>query len=174
MSSQQNRFRAVFDANFDDVWRFVRRRCACADDADDVAAQVFAVAWRRRRELPSDETARLWLFGVARNTLANQRRGDRRRVRLRLRLGAIRPEGHREEPLAEPLDADVAAALNALSDLDRAVVTMRCWDGLGVGEIAVVLDTTPNAVSVRLHRARRQLAAVLGSKDPMASRTGGR
>ena len=40
-------FRALFAENFDDVWRFARRRVNGAAEAEDVAAEVFAVAWRR-------------------------------------------------------------------------------------------------------------------------------
>jgi RNA polymerase sigma-70 factor (ECF subfamily) len=42
---------------------------------------------------------------------------------------------------------------------------MRCWDLLTVGEIAAVLDCSPNVVSIRLHRARKQLAAYLATTD---------
>jgi DNA-directed RNA polymerase specialized sigma24 family protein len=62
-------------------------------------------------------------------------------------------------------DSGLGAALQQLSDGDRTVVTMRCWDGLTVGEIATVLECSPNAVSIRLHRARKQIAARLAAKD---------
>jgi RNA polymerase sigma-70 factor (ECF subfamily) len=104
----------------------------------------------------------LWLFGVARRVLANHRRTDVRRERLERRLAAV-GDGHRDvEP--DVAHAELGAALRGLTDDDRAVVIMRCWDGLTVGEIAALLECSPNAVSIRLHRARRQLAARLASK----------
>jgi RNA polymerase sigma factor (sigma-70 family) len=161
MPADDKRFRALFDANFSDLWRFARRRCGTADDADDVTAEVFAIAWRRRDDLPDGDELRLWLFGVARRVFANQRRTDARRDRLRRRLAAIQDRHHDVEP--DLPNAEIRAALRELSDDDRAVVMMRCWDGLTVGEIAALLDCSPNAVSIRLHRARRQIAARLAS-----------
>ena len=96
----------------------------------------------------------MWPFGVARRVLANQRRTAARHDRLRHRLTAV-PD-HHDEP--DPQRDELRAALAELSDDDRAVVTMRCWDGLAVGEMATLLDCTPNAVSIRVHRARRQIA----------------
>jgi RNA polymerase sigma-70 factor (ECF subfamily) len=55
--------------------------------------------------------------------------------------------------------------LASLNDDDREVVIMRCWDGLAVTDIAAVLDCTPNAVSVRLHKARRRLIDRLDGTD---------
>lgn len=163
--SDDELFRRLFEAHFDDLWRFARRRCASAADADDVAAQVFAVAWRRRHELP-DDGIRLWLFGVARHVLANQRRGDERRRRLQLRLlGDHRDDHHASldsHDLVAGQGAELRAALASLGDDDRDVVIMRCWDGLAVTEIATILGCTPNAVSVRLHKARRKLTDRLG------------
>jgi RNA polymerase sigma factor (sigma-70 family) len=79
-------FRELFDAHLADVWRYARRRCATSADADDVAGETFAVAWRRRAALPPGEgDARLWLLGTARRVLANQRRSQNRQHRLRTR-----------------------------------------------------------------------------------------
>jgi RNA polymerase sigma factor (sigma-70 family) len=155
-------FGALFDAHFRDLWRFARRRTG-ADDADDVTAQVFAIAWRRRHDLPDDTEVRLWLFGVARRVLANQRRSDARQDRLRRRL-AVSDEGD-HDGAPDVSDGELGSVFGGLSDDDRAVVTMRCWDGLTVGEIAVVLGCSPNAVSIRLHRVRRRIAARLAAKD---------
>ena len=57
------------------VRAFVRRRIG-DDDADDVVAEVFVVAWRRLEDMPADP--RTWLLGVARKVLANRYRAARR------------------------------------------------------------------------------------------------
>jgi RNA polymerase sigma-70 factor, ECF subfamily len=156
-------FRVLFDHHFADLWRFARRRVSSADDADDVAAETFAVAWRRRDQLPDGDDVRLWLFGVARNVLANHRRSGSRRRRLQLRLVSTLVE---ETVAAPEPPAGLRAALAGLGDAEREVVIMRHWDGLAVHEIATLLDCTPNAVSLRLHKAKRRLAGLLGEKDP--------
>jgi RNA polymerase sigma-70 factor (ECF subfamily) len=159
-------FRGLFDSHFADVWRFARRRVGSAADADDVTAETFATAWRRRDRLPPGEGARLWLFGVARNVLANRRRADARRRRLHLRLVATRLD----ETVAPPEPGvGLPAALAALGDAEREVLIMRHWDGLAVQDIATLLGCTPNAVSLRLHKARRRLAGLLDAKDPASA-----
>jgi DNA-directed RNA polymerase specialized sigma24 family protein len=69
--STQDEFRTLYEAHFDDVRRFVRRR-ADLPSVDDVVGETFLIAWRRRRELPADP--RPWLFRTARNVLLNDSR----------------------------------------------------------------------------------------------------
>lgn len=153
--SDADLFRRLFDAHLADLWRFARRRCHSSADADDITAQVFAVAWRRRSELPDSEV-RLWLFGVARHVVANHRRSTDRQRRLQLRLIE---NHHADQHSNDPGSShdELHEALASLSDDDRDVVVMRCWDGLAVNDIATLIGCTPNAVSVRLHKARRKL-----------------
>jgi RNA polymerase sigma-70 factor (ECF subfamily) len=157
-------FRHVFEAHFDDVWRFARRRCASNEDADDVTAETFAVAWRRRDEVGSDDV-RLWLFGVARLVVANHRRGARRREQLQLRL-VSHPDVSEPDLVDRMVDAQsLQAALASLNDDDRDIVVMRCWDGLTVREIATLLGCGTNAVSVRLYKIRGRLVEHLSAED---------
>ena len=156
MSAERQAFQALFDDAFADVWGFARRRCASSADADDVAAETFAVAWRRRADVPAAE-ARLWLFGIARHVLANLQRSATRRARLHLRLAEdIAPGPGREEGAG--YDGALLTALATLSLDDREILIMHAWDELSVTEISHLLDCSPNAVSLRLHKARRRLA----------------
>jgi RNA polymerase sigma-70 factor (ECF subfamily) len=159
-------FRDLLDRHFADVWRFALRRVGSEQDADDIAAETFGVAWRRRGQLPDGSDTRLWLFGVARNLVANHRRAETRRRRLYLRLAS-----NRVDDVVAPSEppAGLREAFAALSDTEREVVIMRHWDGLAVGEIATLLGCTPNAVSLRLHKARQRLAELLAEKDPTAA-----
>lgn len=158
-------FRQLFAEHFDDLWRFARRRCRSSADADDITAQVFAVAWRRRGELPEVGT-RLWLFGVARLTLANHHRSTGRRQRLLQRIAGNRTIDYPSSPVATTDDDRLADRLGRLSDADFDLISMRYWDNLPVQDIAALLDCTPNAVSMRLHKVRRRLQAELSEKDP--------
>jgi len=54
-----------------------------------------------------------------------------------------------------------------LNEADREVLRLWAWEQLEPGEIAVVLGSTPNAVSLRLSRAKRRLAHLLGRQDPV-------
>ena len=56
------------------------------------------------------------------------------------------------------------AALGDLHALDREVVLLWAWEELAPREIAAVTGMTANAVSIRLHRAKKRLAAELDRK----------
>ena len=107
---------------------------------------------------------RAWLFRVAHNTVSNTMRSRRRR-----RTEPI-PEGwDRPAPNADPATLVARAeegrrVLRAVRDLPldrRQVVLLRFVDGLSAAEIGVVLDRSPGAVRVLLHRALRDLAVRL-------------
>jgi RNA polymerase sigma factor (sigma-70 family) len=162
-------FSDFYSVQFADVWRFVRRRTETGDDADDVVAETFTVAWRRRTDIPAGD-ARLWLFGVARNVLANHQREARRRGRLHLRIVTrdAPPVGYRDP---EPTGGALWQALAALPADDRELLILRAWDRLGAGEIATLLGISAAAVSSRLHKARRRLDRELALRqDPEEAR----
>lgn len=172
----EQRFRILFDEHFADLWQFARRRSGSAHEADDVTAETFGVAWRRRAALPAGNGVRLWLFGTARLIIANQRRSNGRREHLRRRIEMVAPT---LAPTPDPADvisnrngAPLLAALATLDDDDRDLLMMRAWDGFAVTDIASLLGVTPNAVSVRLSKARTRLASALHQTDFAPSRTG--
>ena len=167
------RFRSVYAANFHRILGYALRRVATPEDAADVASETFLVAWRRSSELPSGDDARLWLYGVARRVLANQRRAQGRRDRLGDRLRDQLTRCVVRDPAEETQSADaVRVAMQRLGDLDREVLRLSVWEQLEPREIAVALDLPGTVVRTRLSRARARLRAELVAEtghDPGAS-----
>jgi RNA polymerase sigma factor (sigma-70 family) len=155
----RDRFEAMYEANYHRVLGYAMRRMS-RDDAADVVAETFLVAWRRLAEVPDGEEARLWLFGTARRVLANQQRAGRRRIRLSER---IRDELVQEvQPTSADSDLNLAAAaLARLPSEQREVLTLVAWEGLDAGEIAQVCGCSRNAARIRIHRARRRFVREL-------------
>lgn len=155
------RFQALYDEHAGAVLSYARRRAARAD-ADDVLAEVFLVAWRRLEEIPSAHE-RVWLLGVARRALANQRRGSTRQGALRDRLAAnaYAPRPAPAQPSPAAGQTPLGRALASLSESDRELLLLLAWEGLSNDEAARVLGIGPRALRVRLHRARRRLADAL-------------
>ena len=137
-TGREARLEALFAEHGRGVWAYARRRTSAAD-ADEVVSETFLVAWRRLDDVPDEP--RPWLLGVARRCLANLERGQHRRTALEQRLAAQPAATDRPE-------LDVHRALERLSAKDRE-------------EAAVVLGCSRSTVYVRLHRARRRLAALL-------------
>lgn len=153
----RRRFGEIYDANHAALAAYALRRCDTPEDAADVVAETFAVAWRRIRQVPAGRDATLWLFGAARKVLANHRRGERRRARLSRRLSAEPPRAATAiEQRAGDLDL-ARAALARLPEQQRELLGLVAWEGLSSGELAAVLGCSENAAKIRLHRARRAL-----------------
>lgn len=162
------RFEAAFEQHQRAVLAYALRRTSTAADAEDAAAETFAVAWRRIDRLPDPEAELPWLLAIARRVLANQHRGSARRFRLGLRLRAL-------PKTVPPIHAVETPALEALSRMradDQELLRLLAWDGLSQAEAGVVLGISPNAVASRLHRARRRFAKELARvKGSDAGRT---
>ena len=138
--------------------RYLQRRTV---DSDDVLAETLAVLWRRLDAVPADRLP--WAYGVARLCLANAQRAELRRYRLLRRMAL--------EPAAPPPPEDpvLAEALAGLPAADQEVLRLWAWEQLPPREIALVLAITPNAASIRLHRATTRLRTALLGKDPAAA-----
>ena len=164
----EKRFQALYEAHAAAVLSYARRR-APRPDADDVFAEVFLVAWRRLEEVPSAQE-RVWLLGVARRILANQRRGSNRQgaLRERLALHVAAPTTAPEPAFPTAGQTRLGEPSRPLSESDRELLLLLAWEGLSNDEAARVLEIGPRALRVRLHRARRRLANALarqGSSD---------
>ncbi|SBT37399.1 RNA polymerase sigma factor [Micromonospora auratinigra] len=165
-TDDEDRFRRVYAAEFAPLLAYAVRRVVQPEDAADVVAETFLVAWRRRRDLPGDGEARLWLYGVARRVLANHHRGGARRQRLGDRLRQRIGAAFAGDPGSEvPARLDVRAALGRLGELDREVLLLSVWEGLAPREAATVLGVSPAVVRSRLSRARARLRELVGD-DP--------
>jgi len=157
--ARRARFEALFREVYEPLQAFAHRR-ADAAAADDVMADALLVLWRRLDDVPEGQ-ALPWSYGVARRCLANHRRGEQRRDALVERLQA--------EPVAAPPaiehDDELDSALAQLSADDREIVRLWAWEQLQPREIAVVLDISPNAAAIRVHRAKQRLAALLRTES---------
>ncbi|MEU4401982.1 RNA polymerase sigma factor [Micromonospora orduensis] len=159
----EDHFRRVYVADFEPLLAYALRRVEHPEDAADVVAETFLVAWRRRHDIPDGAEARLWLYGVARRVLANHHRGGVRRQRLgeRLRQQIVATVG--ADPGSEvPERLAVRAALAGLGGLDREVLMLTVWEGLQPREVAAVLGVGPAVVRTRLSRARARLRELVG------------
>jgi RNA polymerase sigma factor (sigma-70 family) len=149
---EEERFRILFEEHYHRVLGYALRRTDRREDAEDVVAETFTIAWRRLAEIPSGEGTRAWLYGVARRVLANQRRGSLRRVRLIERLKEMPAAGRTEVDLEHA--ETIADSFDGLREQDREVLALLCWEELTPAEIAVALGCSPGAARKRVHRAR--------------------
>jgi len=162
MEADRARFEAIFREHYGAVVRYAVRRVG-RDAADEVVSETFLVAWRRLGDVP--DNALPWLFGIARKVAANELRRRDRQLRLGERVSSHVgvATGDHAELVSEALR--VRAAMDALSDRDREVLSLSTWERLDSQDAARALGCSVAAYKVRLHRARRRLAALLITSD---------
>lgn len=144
-------FDELFRAHATPVYRYLLRRGA-GQDAQDLAADVFATAWRRREVVP--EGAELpWLYTTAGYVLANYRRKGRPTPVAEV------PEVVENSDPADLwiTDEEVRSVLAALSPRDRQVLLLHAWEGLDGAALAQVLGISRGGADAALSRARARL-----------------
>jgi RNA polymerase sigma-70 factor (ECF subfamily) len=147
-------FAAAYDANYADVLRYVQRRMP-PSLVDDVVADTFAVAWRRRGALPPEPRA--WLFRTAANVIKSTARRESRQRALALK--SWEPPRGGADPDA---GLDLVAGWRRLSRRDQEAIALHAWEELTDTEAAEVLGCTRATYTMRLSRAKRRLAEVMG------------
>lgn len=146
MTEHRDRFRRLYDDNYERILGYALRRTDTVDDAHDVVSETFLAAWRRLDDVPEGSRSRLWLYGTARNAVANHHRGRLRQRRLDTRLQGVRPHMLDGGSGSTPWEADelpaVASAFGRLSDGDRELLLLVGWEGLDAAALAEVLGCT--------------------------------
>jgi RNA polymerase sigma factor (sigma-70 family) len=163
-------FEAAFQEHFPPVYRFIARRVGPAL-AEDLAAETFATAYRRRGSFrPGRGSVRSWLYGIATNLVRNHWRAEQHLLALDARLVPETdfPDGSEavdQRVIAAMLAPRLAAALGELTRDQRDVLLLHAWAELSHEEIAAVLGIAPGTVRSRLSRARGLLREQLGDFD---------
>ena len=170
--SDPSAFAGVFDRHHAELYRYLRRRVD-RGLAADLAAETFVIAFARRGAYRADtHDARPWLYGIAHNLLRNHWRAERRQLAAYARHGA--------DPLADAdaavafsladsradaaaVSAKLAQILAAMADRDRDVLLLFAWADMSYAEISQALAIPVGTVRSRLHRARRQLRALVSA-----------
>jgi RNA polymerase sigma factor (sigma-70 family) len=160
LMNDRERLESMYDAHAHRVYAYALRHRG-PSEVDDIVSETFAAAWRRIDAVPADPLP--WLLVTAGNVIRNQRRAEVRRANLH----AVLSLGH--ESAVEAVDgvvtdrAQLVAALERLTDLEREALLLIAWDGLDLRGAANVARCAPRAFRARLTRARARLAAELGS-----------
>jgi RNA polymerase sigma factor (sigma-70 family) len=155
-------FGAVFERHHAAVHRYLARRLG-VDLADELAAEVFAVAFAKRHGYDASfADARPWLFGIATRLVRRHARREVRELRAYARTGVDPATPSHDERVAAEADSAaaapaLAAALAALPRAERDVLLLYAWAELAYPEIAAALAISTGTVKSRLHRARRRV-----------------
>ncbi len=169
-------FEAFYRGHIEAVQRFVARRVGDPHVAADLTADVFVAVIANATAYRSDRgTPVAWLYGIARNVVAQHQRSSARERAATSRIVGRRLLGPDAFAAAEQrIDAEresraLYLAMSSLPADERAVLELTALDGLSVADAAAALGVKPVTARVRLHRGRRALQATLRAPhDPTA------
>lgn len=161
-----------------ELYRFAHRACGDCEVAEDLVQETFYEAWKCMNRLRDTERARAWLFQILRHRYSRWVRTERRNPAPAPGTFGISPsdtaaphaaseraEGNGVSNLAER-DA-LQLALNQVSDVLKLPLLMVFIEGLTCRETAARLDLPLGTVLSRIHRAKRQLRAIL--REPLGA-----
>ncbi|GAB3278963.1 RNA polymerase sigma factor [Actinocorallia lasiicapitis] len=160
-------FGAIFDRHFPEIHRYAAQRLDAAT-ADDVAAETFTIAFRKRHAFDPDLGPwRPWLYGIATKLIGRHRRDEARKLAALQRLPFAEDPGHADrvadQVSAGSLRGPLAAAIAALPQGQRDVLLLIALADLSYDEVATALKIRPGTVASRFNRARTALRSSLGA-----------
>lgn len=166
--SEQARFEAFHAATARPLWAYLYRVTGEPATADEVLQESYLRCLLRPRPSSDERGARAYLFRIATNLLRDRWRRERRErswIEAMLR-SRVEPR----EPARGPADTiDAQTVLSTLSRRERTLVWLAYVEGHTHDEIAEIVGVKKASVRVLLYRARRKLAAKLGSAVPQTT-----
>jgi RNA polymerase sigma-70 factor, ECF subfamily len=156
--SEAETFTALYERAFPRVYAYVASLLRDRAAAEDVTAQAFERAYRKRRSYRARRgTPEAWLFAIARNAALDELRRRKRRAGLE-----IDPEDEESPSVHDHAEAAVRrevvrTALAALDGQERDLIFLKFAGGLSNAEIARVLGTSESNAGTRLHRTISKL-----------------
>jgi RNA polymerase sigma-70 factor (ECF subfamily) len=142
----------------DDVFAYVAGLLRDRSAAEDVTAQAFERAFRKRRSFDARRgSGRAWLFGIARNAALDELRRRSRMAELAAEpedVGSASPEEGAEAALRRTA---LRQAMAGLDPRERELVSLKFFAGLSNAEIAAVIGTSETNAGTRIHRTITKL-----------------
>jgi RNA polymerase sigma-70 factor, ECF subfamily len=157
-SAAEAEFEALYRSSRDDVYAYVHGLLRDRVAAEDVTAQAFERAYRRRASFDRRRGShRAWLFGIARNAALDELRRRKRHTAL-----ATEPEDPAVASSDDAAEAalrrsTIRAAMEQLSPRERELIALKYFAGLGNAEIATVVGVSESNAGTKLHRVIEKL-----------------
>ena len=152
-------FDQLYRSSRDDLFAYVCGMLRDRSAAEDVTAQAFERAYRRRASFkPERGSHRAWLFGIARNAALDELRRRSRQAELASDPEDPSATGAPEEAAEAALRrSTVSAAMATLSARERELIALKYFAGLSNAEIATVIEVGESNAGTKLHRAMEKL-----------------
>ena len=145
------------------LFHYVTRRVGRADDAEDVAQEVFVRLWEGRTTWQPGGSAQGYMYRIARNLIMDSARHEQVRERTAddVRQLARRTPSPIDDAVHGELSRALEEALSRLPTRRRAAFLLVRFQGLTLAEAAEAMDLAPQTVANHVYLAATDLAAAL-------------
>lgn len=157
----EQEFNDIFRSYLSETSRFIARRTK-PEDVEDLAADVFALAWQKRDSIPKGLELP-WLYKTARYLISNHNRKQQGRQNI---LATFQEP--QSAPSAESIalaDLELGDAWKALNPKEQEILSLWAFEGLEPKQLSVALEKSENACAISLSRAKAKLTMLLNSEN---------
>lgn len=164
-------FARLYDKHITSVYRYALQMLGNVPDAEDIAQEVFVLAWVKRSKIRVvDQSLLPWLLVTARNLSLNKiklrSRDDRYASLDSTEVSMVRPQrGAEEVAMAQLLEVAINEAVDDLSDTDQTLYHLCISEGLSYQKAADLLGVTHGVVRNRISSVRRALRIKLAAQQ---------
>jgi RNA polymerase sigma-70 factor (ECF subfamily) len=148
------------DQHADGVYRFILKNLKDEERARDIVQESFSRMWEKAEEITA-EKAKSYLFTTAYHTMIDDIRREKRISRLNESHTDRLSVSHNWTDLKEVLQI----ALDTLPEIQKAVITLRDYEGYSYEEIGRITSLSESQVKVYIYRGRVALKNYIGSLD---------
>ena len=192
LAGDRDAYRVLVERHSRTVYRMANRMMGNAHDAEDVVQESFLRAYQKLKQFGGNANFGTWVYRIAANYAIDRIRQRNTDEARRERPSKPGEDSLEVDPLSQVRDTSpsperlagssqlaerMKVALAELSPAERTAIVMRHWDGCGIEEIAVVLNSNSNATKNTVFRAvqklRRALTPFLEGREARAMGTEG-
>ncbi len=166
MVIKEGEFEKIYDDFAPKIFKFCYFRVSSREEAEDIASMVFMRAWDHINTGKDVSNLQGFLFRIATNLVIDYYRNHKERKDISIddpRTNRDIPDKH---DMTEHIDRDllvedIRRKIDVLPESYREIIILRYINDLTIGEIAKILETSENNISVRLYRAIDKLKAMV-------------
>ncbi|GJM40197.1 MAG: RNA polymerase sigma factor [Ardenticatenaceae bacterium] len=151
-------FNGLYERHVTRVYRYLLVRVGNVADAEDLTSQTFLVAMENLDKYRGERPFLAWLFGIAKHKVADKYRKQKPELMLETAEELSDPAEAPDDFVDQKLQIEAVAQKLQLLSPDRAeALSLRLFGGLGIPEIARLMQKQEPAVRMLLHRGLQDL-----------------
>lgn len=161
----EKKFIQTYDTHFEKIFKYCYYRSSDRELSKDLAQQAFTKTWAALQEGSTIDNIRAFVYATAHNLIVDWYRKKKEASLEALEENGFDPIDNTQDPERDAEFSSLIAILSELSPDDKELILLRHVEGVKPKEIAQMMNSDPNTISVRIHRATHRLKEILRLKN---------